>query len=266
MLWYHAAIEPILASEMARSASIPMNLLELNNQGTMLLAVRIKLWRARRAVKLAASIHFILRGLKSDNNKWDVGDHIHPDIVYNYSNSLWHCCGTRDGNPACDEPMKETFQAPPPVDLPKFTEDVTSLARAPPSISSVHPTTKTITSIIRTASGTTSPASANPSHQLDTAAKAGVGIGASMVFLIFGIIIWYILAKRLKSRAPLPSRRIKEGEVADGQVGPEQPLELLGRTVLAETLGSGQRHELNSAQKHELAGNISGAPEDRGYG
>ncbi|KAL8807118.1 MAG: hypothetical protein Q9200_004799 [Gallowayella weberi] len=189
------------------------------------------------------------------------------DIVFNTKTGLWACCygaGVQD----CAHPIDITFQAPSPNDLkgtfqaplpeeePEYSS--TSQAVSSTSISSSSSVTSAATPISTSATKSTSTSCADtgscPSG-LSEAAKAGIGVGATIAALILTAIL-FLLVRGLRRRkqtvhspATVPSRK-----AADETPGAAPMQELYARQQ-AE-LDSWARHEaetVNRGRSYEVA-------------
>ncbi|KAL8796316.1 MAG: hypothetical protein Q9182_007390 [Xanthomendoza sp. 2 TL-2023] len=145
------------------------------------------------------------------------------DIVFNSKTGLWACCygsGVQD----CAHPIDITFQAPPPNDL-KGTFQAPFPGEEPGYSS------------------------------LSEAAKAGIGVGATLAALVLTAILYILLrwVRRRKQTVHLPAAVISK-QSADGTPS-AAPLQELYARQQAE-LDSRARHEaeaLNRVRSYEVA-------------
>ncbi|KAE9367703.1 hypothetical protein N431DRAFT_561598 [Stipitochalara longipes BDJ] len=116
-----------------------------------------------------------------------------PDVVYNETTQIWHCCGITNGSIRCDLPTDETFTALAPSLLSAtFTVAATpSTAAASPSSTSSTTTTTPPSAPTQTSDGTEN------GGGLSGGAKAGIGIGCAVVALAgLGVLIWFFARRR----------------------------------------------------------------------
>ncbi|KAI9687182.1 MAG: hypothetical protein M1820_010519 [Bogoriella megaspora] len=117
------------------------------------------------------------------------------DSWWNQTAEDWQCCGVdANQNSSCDNPTKETFKGPAPSDL----TDLQQIATATQDLLSWQ--------LSSTSAGPSRTGNARPkdtSGGLSTGAKAGIGVGAALGFIIilcavcFGL---YIFKKRRRAR------------------------------------------------------------------
>ena len=139
----------------------------------------------------------------------DCEDRIHlptEDIVYDFVEALWHCCGKNaSGDVDCNQPVDElSFRAfapnnwPGPVDAaltPAATVSSTITTTSPSASSSVlSPTSSSFAS-------SPTPTNTAQSGALSSAAKAGLGVGVSVAgLLLIGLAIAVVIIWRRTSR------------------------------------------------------------------
>ena len=146
-----------------------------------------------------------------------------PDVVYNQTTKIWHCCGLINGFVRCDTPTDETLSAPAPSAL-----SVTF---------SVGPTPVTAASFPSSTSPTTSPStSQTPGPQatgggLSGGTKAGIGAGCAIVGVaIIGLLAWFFSRRRTKHAAMRETPGMDYGyNPAVGGYKAERPVELPSR-------------------------------------
>lgn len=146
-----------------------------------------------------------------------------PDVVYNQTTKIWHCCGLINGFVRCDTPTDETFSAPAPSAL-----SVTF---------SVGPTPVTAASSPSSTSPTTSPSASQTSGPqatgggLSGGAKAGIGAGCAIVGVaIIGLLAWFFSRRRTRHAAMRETPGMDYGyNPAVGGYKAERPVELPSR-------------------------------------
>ncbi|KAN0095456.1 hypothetical protein V8E51_016167 [Hyaloscypha variabilis] len=119
-----------------------------------------------------------------------------PDIVYNTTTQIWHCCGVINGSVRCDTPSDETFSAPAPSQLSAtFTVASTPITSA--ASTSTSSTTTGTTAITPLSSPTQTPGANGNGGGLSGGAKAGIGVGCAVVALAsVGVLIWFFTRRR----------------------------------------------------------------------
>jgi hypothetical protein len=157
-----------------------------------------------------------------------------PDVVYNETTDIWHCCGVdSNGDVRCDTPTAETFSAPAPSALSATFTVGASPSTASASLSSTSSTSSSPTS--STSSPTQSPKLS--AGGLSGGAKAGIGIGCAIVGLaILGLLAWFFAHRRNKhsiEQGPLMSYKA-DTPVELMSYKKDKPAELPSRSVRAE--------------------------------
>lgn len=168
-----------------------------------------------------------------------------PDVTYNSTTGLWHCCGTdAEGNVLCETPSEDTFLAPPPEELlDTSTENTNSTVSTNSTISSAT------SSNFDTASSTpasTAPAEAVTTTSFPIGGIVGVVIGVLALVAVVAVV-WYV-RHRKRNRTVKIAR--KSGTIP-GEV--EQP-------HMIQTPGYANRHELESNYYQKGRAVVNGTP------
>jgi len=127
-----------------------------------------------------------------------------PDVVYNTTTQIWHCCGVINGSVRCDTPSDETFSAPAPSQLSAtFTVASTPITSA----ASTSSTTTGTTAITPPSSPTQTPGANGNGGGLSGGAKAGIGVGCAVAALAsVGVLIWFFTRRRNMNAADKQSQ------------------------------------------------------------
>jgi len=142
-------------------------------------------------------------------------DQARPDVVWNATAQIWHCCGIDgDGNPDCEDPTNETFAAPAPESLVAyfaissgFVATSTSIAASSASSAASSTTVSTaslappVVSSTSASALSSSTAHSGSSPSLSKGAAAGVGVGCAVgVIIIAGLVAYILRSRRRKHR------------------------------------------------------------------
>ena len=168
-------------------------------------------------------------------------DQARPDVVWNATTQIWHCCGIDgNGNPDCEDPTNETFAAPAPASLVAyftitsgFVATSTSIAgsstpSAASSTSASAPSTSASAASTSVPALSSSTAHAGSSPSISRGAAAGIGVGGAVaVIIIIGGLVAYILhslkrkrrhhveATTMSMEAPTRIHEMEAGKVED---------------------------------------------------
>lgn len=199
------------------------------------------------AVRLLPSIHFLLKfaltrtdymggctdpSYSAASCPISCSDLHLPDVVYNQTTKIWHCCGLINGSVRCDTPTDETFSAPAPSALSVTFSVGPTPVTAASSPSSTSPTTSPSST-----SPTTSPSASQTSDPqatgggLSGGAKAGIGVGCAIVGVaIIGLLAWFFSRRRTKHAVMRETPGMGYGyNPAVGGYKAERPVELPSR-------------------------------------
>ncbi|KAH8773936.1 hypothetical protein F5882DRAFT_464886 [Hyaloscypha sp. PMI_1271] len=125
-----------------------------------------------------------------------------PDVVWNTTAQIWHCCGTdSSGNPDCEAPTKETFAAPAPASLVAYFTITSGFVATSTSLvaSSTSSAASSTSSSAPSTSATALPSSTAHSG-LSSGAAAGIGIGSAVAAIIIVALVAHIILRSLRKR------------------------------------------------------------------
>ncbi|KAI4162223.1 MAG: hypothetical protein LQ342_004089 [Letrouitia transgressa] len=180
-----------------------------------------------------------------------------PDIVYNSTTSLWHCCGTdSNGITAYDRPTNESFQAPAPDTLSKFSISTSSSSLQSAKISAMLSSTSTSRSSTAPSSAspspspTPSPAASENSSGLSGGVKAGISVGVilGVAYIILFLTLAYLVGKRQRrseNDATASANRQQKHEYPRQEL-PEPQHEVPGQNLDPELDHNRSFHELSN--------------------
>ncbi|KAH8771501.1 hypothetical protein BGZ57DRAFT_433516 [Hyaloscypha finlandica] len=133
-------------------------------------------------------------------------DEKRPDVVWNTTAQIWHCCGTdSSGNPNCGDPTKETFAAPAPASLATYFKITsgfvaTSTSLAASSTSSAASSTSSSPPSTPTTALPSSTAHSGSSRSISSGAAAGIGVGSALAAIIIVALVARIIVLSLRKR------------------------------------------------------------------
>ena len=122
-------------------------------------------------------------------------DQARPDVVWNATTQLWYCCGVDSGgNPNCEDPTNESFDAPAPTSLVAYFtvtpgSVATSTSIAVSATSSISSSTSSVASSTSAPANVSSTAHSGSHAKLSAGAAAGIGVGCTAAVVIIGCLI-----------------------------------------------------------------------------
>jgi hypothetical protein len=143
------------------------------------------------------------------------------DVVYNSVSNLWSCCSYPNGTTNCELPTDDTFAA---ISPEQFSSTATSSSSAPHTRSSTVSTAATnsnsapaastspSSSISGSSNTATPPPASDVSSGLSTGAKAGIGVGCSILGIAVLTGVVFLVRRRSTNITTLASSQLYEAE------------------------------------------------------